>query len=242
MPVGSAPGTFSPPAARPNGQRPRPASRRSRARRPAARLGVGAIAVVALALAGCGSHSDSAADMSSTMASGMASTMASAPAANASASGADIAFVEMMIPHHEQAIEMSDMALDPSAGASPQVVALATEIKSAQGPEIAQMQQWLSDWGVDPSAGNVGDHSGHGSMDMGMLSDAQMKQLSQATGTQFDRLWLEGMIAHHEGAVEMAEDVQAKPGNPQVAQLAAQIITSQRAEIAQMQQLLSQLQ
>lgn len=215
-----------------------------RSAQPVRRWMVGTVAVAALALAGCGSNADSAdGSMASDTASGMASDMASAGTASAAASGTDIAFAEMMIPHHEQAVEMSDMALDPSSGASPQVVALATEIKAAQGPEIAQMQQWLTEWGVDPSEmGSAGDHSGHGSMDMGMLSNDQMQQLSQATGAQFDQLWLQGMIAHHEGAIEMAEDVQSKPGDPQVAQLAGQIITAQQAEIAQMQQLLAQQQ
>ena len=108
-------------------------------------------------------------------------------------SSQDIMFAEMMIPHHEQAIEMADLALAISQDS--EVLSLATQIKSAQAPEIEQMKSWGSS--------HMGSHAGH--MMDGMLSDEEMEELSQASGTDFDRLFLEGMIKHHEGAIEMAE-------------------------------------
>jgi len=142
-------------------------------------------------------------------------------------------FAQMMIPHHEQAVVMSDLALDPSRGASPEVVALAERIRGAQAPEIEQMQAWLDAEG----AGMGGDHSGHGGME-GMLSDEQIAALGGAEGADFDRLFLEGMIAHHEGAVAMAEDVKADGDDPELTALADEIIAAQEQEIAEMRALL----
>jgi len=147
---------------------------------------------------------------------------------------ADVMFAQMMIPHHEQAVVMSDLALDPARGASPAVVALAEQIRAAQAPEIEQMQAWLD--GQD--AGMGGDHSGHGGME-GMLSDEQIAALGAAEGAEFDRLFLEGMIAHHEGAVAMAEDVRADGDDPELAALADAIIAAQEQEIAEMRALLA---
>ena len=164
---------------------------------------------------------------------------------------ADVAFVQMMIPHHEQAVEMSRMALDPTSGASPAVQQMALDIEAAQVREIALMEQWLVEWGVpydydddtDWPGPHTDDHmNGWGMADMmGMLSDEQIAELAAATETQFDRLWLEGMIAHHEGAVDMAEMVASESGDPAVNALAVQIITTQLGEIAEMEQLLGQL-
>jgi uncharacterized protein (DUF305 family) len=146
---------------------------------------------------------------------------------------ADVMFAQMMIPHHEQAVQMADIALDPARGASPQVVELASRIKAAQDPEIAQMNAWLEAQG----AAEMMDHSGHGGMG-GMLSQEQLDALANATGAEFDRLFLEGMIAHHEGAIAMAEDVRADGGDPEIQALADAIIKAQRAEIAEMRGLL----
>ncbi len=146
---------------------------------------------------------------------------------------ADVMFAQMMIPHHEQAVVMSDLALDPARGASPEVVALAERIRGAQAPEIEQMRAWLD----AEDAGMGGDHSGHGGME-GMLSDEQIATLGAAEGADFDRLFLEGMIAHHEGAVAMAEDVKANGDDPELTALADQIIAAQEQEIAEMRALL----
>lgn len=148
----------------------------------------------------------------------------------------DVMFATMMIPHHRQAVELSDMAL-AKPGASPEVVALATEIKGAQQPEIDQMAAWLGEWGApvpEPGA-DMGGHSGH--ME-GMLTADQMAALAAADPPEFDRLWLEGMIEHHQGAVAMAQDVLATTQDPKVRTLAEAIIKAQEAEIARMQSLL----
>ncbi len=151
---------------------------------------------------------------------------------------ADAMFAQMMIPHHEQAIEMSDIALDPARDASPEVTALATQIKAAQDPEIAQMRAWLDEWGVpEMMAGEaMADHGGHGGME-GMLTDEQLQALRDAKGADFDRLFVDGMIAHHEGAIAMAEDVKANGDDPRVQELADAIITGQQAEIDEMRAL-----
>lgn len=146
---------------------------------------------------------------------------------NSGYSSQDIMFAEMMIPHHQQAIEMSDLALKNST--NPEVLALAQEIKDAQAPEIEQMKSW----GASSMA-----HMGH--MMDGMLSDEEISELAAAKGSDFDRLFLGGMIKHHEGAIEMAEMV-IDSKNAEVAALANAIIEAQRAEIARMKELLTVL-
>lgn len=138
-------------------------------------------------------------------------------------------FTAMMIPHHEQAIEMADLVLAKD-DIDPEVAALAERIKAAQAPEIEQMTQWLDDWGVTEMPSSMG----HG----GMMGDGDMEALEQASGPEAQRLFLEGMIVHHEGAIDMAEDELAGGENPDARQLASSIIESQSAEIAEMRELL----
>jgi uncharacterized protein (DUF305 family) len=138
----------------------------------------------------------------------------------------DLMFAEMMIPHHEQAIEMSLLAVKVSQDA--EVVALAQEILAAQAPEIEQMKTWGNL--------NLEAHAGHTMM--GMLTPDQMSALSAATGSAFDRLFLEGMIAHHEGAIQMAQMVIQSP-NAEARKLGEEIIASQTAEIELMQKMLA---
>lgn len=130
----------------------------------------------------------------------------------------------MMIPHHEQAIEMSNLALMNSQ--DPEILKLAQEIKDAQAPEIEQMKSW----GASSMA-----HAGH--MMDGMLSEDEINELSAAKGSDFDRQFLEGMIKHHEGAIDMATMV-TDSKNSEVAALAKVIIETQRAEISLMKNLL----
>ena len=143
-------------------------------------------------------------------------------------SSQDIMFAEMMIPHHEQAIVMSDIALTNTT--NPEILKLAQEIKDAQAPEIAQMKSWD---GVDAST-----HMGHTMM--GMLDEQEIANLRAATGKEFDRLFLEGMIKHHEGAIDMAEMIDDSK-NSEVAELGKAIIATQTAEIKYMQSLLANL-
>lgn len=149
---------------------------------------------------------------------------------------ADAAFAQNMIPHHEQAIEMAEMALDPTVGASDDVRALAEAIKAGQDPEIRQMRAWLGAWGQP----EMGEMEGHDMSSMvGMMSMEDMDALAELTGADFDRAWLEMMILHHEGAVDMAETVRADGSNADVAALADRVIAAQTAEIATMEELLA---
>jgi|694.fasta_scaffold47442_2 uncharacterized protein (DUF305 family) len=150
---------------------------------------------------------------------------------------ADVMFTQEMIPHHEQAVEMADLALDPVREASPAVQALAKRIKAAQSAEIVDMKAWLREW----DAAATSEHMEHmGENGMGMMSTAQMTALSEATGAAFDRLWLEGMIEHHEGALMMASHIAERGEDPRVQQLSQAIDSSQTAEITEMKQLLDQ--
>lgn len=138
----------------------------------------------------------------------------------------DIMFAEMMIPHHEQAIVMSDIAITNSS--DPEIQKLAQAIRSAQAPEIDQMASW-------PGVDSMG-HAGH--MMDGMLSEAEIEELRAASGVAFDRLFLEGMIKHHKGALDMAEMV-LDSKNSEVAALARAIVDVQTLEIAEMERLLA---
>lgn len=149
---------------------------------------------------------------------------------------ADVMFAQMMIPHHEQAIELADMALDPTVGASSDVTALAGQIKAAQDPEIDQMKASLTSWG-EP----LTDDSGmdHGSMMGGMLDVDELDAIGALTGSEFDTAWIEAMIAHHEGAIDMAEEVLADGTDPGIKALAEAIISAQTAEIEMLEELLA---
>lgn len=149
---------------------------------------------------------------------------------------ADVMFASMMIVHHEQAIEMSDIVL-AKEGVAPEVVELAEEIKAAQGPEIEQLQGWLEDWGVDPEEQQM-DGMDHGD---GMMTEDDLAALESADGPEASRLFLEQMIVHHEGAVEMAQTQVDDGSNPDAVELAQTIIDAQTAEIQEMQDLLTTL-
>ncbi|MFC8042812.1 DUF305 domain-containing protein [Nocardia sp. NPDC057353] len=206
-----------------------------------------AAAVVSIAvLAGCSDSGDSGGHDGHNMS---ASTAASASAPSSSAATpagarneADVAFAQEMIPHHRQAVQMA--ALVPSRSTNPAVVDLAARIQAAQDPEIATMSGWLRAWGESvPAATEQGghggmDHGGGGAAMPGMMSAEQMAAMEAASGAEFDRLWLTGMIAHHQGAVEMARTELAEGSNPEAKALAQKIIDDQQAEIGQMQGLL----
>jgi uncharacterized protein (DUF305 family) len=185
-------------------------------------------------LAGCASSSTSSAETPD-------SQSAASGAVVATGSDADITFAQLMIPHHEQAVQMADIALQRAT--SPEVTDLATQIKAAQDPEIQQMRGWLEQWGAPEQMDGV-DGMDHGDMDMGgqtaggMMSDEDMGALMDASGADFDQMWLTMMIAHHEGAIEMAEQVKAQSTTPDVTALADAIVAGQTTEIDTMQQLL----
>jgi uncharacterized protein (DUF305 family) len=183
-------------------------------------LTVIALTTTALLLGACGSSDMSSMDMGS-------SDMDNSIPESADFNDADVMFAQMMIPHHEQAIEMSDIALDPNTGASAAIIALATQIKGAQDPEISQMKNLLTTWGMPTDMGSM-DHS---SMMDGMLSLEEMNTLGQLKGAEFDKAWAKGMIAHHEGAIEMANDVLANGKNSEILALANAVVSGQSTEI-----------
>jgi uncharacterized protein (DUF305 family) len=155
---------------------------------------------------------------------------------------ADVAFATGMIPHHQQAVVMSDWAADRAS--DPKVKALAKRITGAQGPEIATMTAWLKAWDQPvPDAYDVdSEHGGHAmeGMDMGggMMSADDMKTLEQAKGATFDEEFLTQMIMHHKGAVTMARDEQRSGLNPEAKALAKKIVMDQTAELEQMWKLM----
>lgn len=159
--------------------------------------------------------------------------MGSSASPAADVNNADMQFTMMMIPHHEQAVEMADMILAKD-GIDERVITLAEQIKAAQGPEIELMESWLDDWGTP-----MGDMDGmdHG----GMMSGADMQALEDATGVEASRLFLEQMIVHHEGAIDMAQAEVDNGENADVIALAEDIIASQTAEITTMEGILTTL-
>ena len=171
-------------------------------------------------------------------------SMASADASTAAAEPiseehglADVMFAQMMVPHHEQALEMSRIVTGKE-GVPEDVRALAKRIESAQGPEIKRMQGMLATWGVTDAQHM--DHIGHAGME-GMLTEEQLQDLRDAEGPDAARLFLEGMIEHHQGAVEMARTQLEDGENPQARALAEDVVAAQEEEIAQMQDMLAGL-
>lgn len=184
-------------------------------------------------------------------------------ATSASHNDADVSFAQNMIPHHQQAIEMSDMLLDKQ-DIDPKVSSLATQIKDAQGPEIEQMQAWLKEWGAASTAepGSMPGHdmsdgdmsemphmSGMPSMSgmpgmsgmgggHGMMSAADMEALEKAQGVEASRLFLTQMIEHHKGAITMAQQEIDKGQFPEAVEMARNIVSSQQKEITAMQEML----
>jgi uncharacterized protein (DUF305 family) len=190
----------------------------------------------ALGLAGCAAESGTSGGSTMPMDHNSSAPMSSMmPDAGAEHNEADIVFAQMMIPHHEQAVEMSDIIL-AKQDIPAEVTALATQIKAAQAPEIETMTGWLESWNVPTE---MSDHSGHG---MGGMVDAQgITKFKAAEGTDAVRLFLEHMIGHHEGAVDMAQQEIGAGKYPDAIELARNIITSQEAEIAEMKQMLAAL-
>ena len=162
---------------------------------------------------------------------------------NALFNDADAMFAQMMIPHHEQAIVLAEMAENPTSEAGPEVISLAAQISSAQGSEIELMKSFLTQWDVPVVGHESMDHSSmdHGSKMRGMLSVEELAKLSSLSGKVFDKEWMLAMIAHHEGAIEMARTVEQSGKNLEVQDLAKTIISGQQVEIDQMNSMLANL-
>ncbi|WP_448331466.1 DUF305 domain-containing protein [Streptomyces sp. DSM 41534] len=195
------------------------------------RAAVAAAAVVtALVLAACGADSSAAGAPTSTP---TTSAPRSAPAGRHNR--ADVSFAQRMIPHHRQAIAMADLAGERAS--SPKVKAFARKVRKEQQPEIRTMTTWLKAWGEQVPRGMEG--VGHNASAMpGMMSDHQMNRLKGASGSAFDTMFLTMMIKHHQGAIDMAKSEQRHGAYGPAKKLAAAIVTTQTAEIAQMRTML----
>ncbi|AII11180.1 DUF305 domain-containing protein [Rhodococcus opacus] len=220
-------------------------------------LAVGVAALAALVTLTACSNSGNDQTAQNTAPAGATSTAAPADVHNQ----ADVMFVQQMIPHHAQAIEMSDVLLAKD-GIDPRVLDLANQIKAAQGPEIEQMQTWLSQWGQPtmPMSGTpmtsmpmaTSGMEMPGNMPMqslqnpmpggsGMMSAQDMEALQNAQGVDASRLFLTQMIAHHQGAIAMAQNEINSGQYPDAVAMARTIVDTQQQEITTMENILSSL-
>lgn len=200
----------------------------------------GAAAVASLLLSACGSATDSAGDAASGTKPGSRPSAAGSPAAGAF-NDADVAFAQAMIPHHQQALEMARLSDGRAEDAG--VKKIVADVEKAQDPEIQTMRSWLKAWGKPESAGRSGHGGGHGGGHAmaGMMSERDMKDLESLRGRAFDRKFAELMIAHHEGAVEMAKTEQKDGRDATAKKLADDVVRTQSAEIAELRKILDRL-
>jgi uncharacterized protein (DUF305 family) len=203
----------------------------------ARRLAVAGIGLFAAAvLAACGDSGDH--NTGSGPHDGGAQPTASVPS-NTAFNAADVAFATDMIPHHQQAIEMAKIAA--TRATNPQVKELAGRIEKAQDPEITTMSGWLRDWGQPVPSRTPGmGHGQHTGMP-GMMTDQEMNHLMGQSGRAFDRMFLQMMIRHHQGAIEMAAKEQQDGQHSDAKNLAEKIAADQAAEVKEMQDLLTKL-
>ncbi|WP_129337483.1 DUF305 domain-containing protein [Cellulomonas endophytica] len=189
-------------------------------------------AALALTLAACSSSEQGSGS----------TTAASAPASSQSAvadvhNEADTGFAQMMIEHHNGALDMANLAVEK--GSTSEIQELGQRIADAQGPEIDLMTGWLEAWGEETSADMSMEGMDHSGMEMdGMSMDEAMTELESLSGAEFDRRFLELMIAHHTGAIDMAQQEIEDGSDPEAIQLAQDIVEAQTAEIDEMQQML----
>ncbi|MEV4946357.1 DUF305 domain-containing protein [Streptomyces sp. NPDC053755] len=205
----------------------------------------GAVTTAGLLLSACGSGDTSADGSGHGPDHGgkpSASATATAPGSDTAPGAfddADVMFARMMIPHHEQALEMAGLARGRAQDA--EIRRLVAEIEKAQGPEIRKMRSWLAGWGEPESAGHDGHDGRNGHGMSGMVSEQDMKDLAAARGKAFDRRFAELMIAHHEGAVEMAKAEQKNGRNSTARKLADDVVRTQSAEVEQLRGILGRL-
>lgn len=210
------------------------------------RIAPALLLTTALTLSACGGNgnsSSSSSDHSSMSGMGSSSSPSPSSAATGQFNDADVMFAQSMIVHHRQAIEMAKLA--SSRAGSAQVRQLAAKIEAAQAPEIQKMTKWLTSWGADVPSDDMSGMSGMSGMkgmnpsDMpGMMTAADMRSLRTASGAQFDQQFLDMMIGHHQGAIEMAKTEQKQGKHDEAVALAADIATAQTSEIKTMRNLL----
>jgi len=151
---------------------------------------------------------------------------------SANYTGADIMFLQMMIPHHQQAVDISNLAMKTSKDS--ELLALAKKIAADQAAEIIQMKAWLNDAGAGMDMGHSMDGMG------GMLNDAELSALNAETGTKFDILWLKGMTGHHDGAIHMTTMIR-DASNLYIKAFGEKVIADQSAQIEQMKAMIKRL-
>jgi uncharacterized protein (DUF305 family) len=201
-------------------------------------ISIAAALAASLGLAGCATTSTPAGTAMSGMHGSSGPMSGMMPDADDDHNQADIMFAQMMIPHHAQAVEMSDIIL-AKQGIPADVTALATKIKAAQAPEIKTMQGWLEAWNQPTGMMNGTNAPGHAMG--GMVDAAGIDRLKSAQGTDAVRQFLEEMIGHHEGAIDMANQEIRAGKYPATIQLCRDIVASQSAEIKEMKALLAKL-
>lgn len=207
-----------------------------------------AAVAAALAVSGCtDTASDTSTSPTTSSSTGVSGSMpgmdhgsSSAPSATRSDfNDADVMFLQMMYPHHAQAVDMAKLVAGRSQ--NQQVITLAQNIEKAQGPEMTQMTNLLKSFGKPAPSGEMSDHDMPGTGGMpGMMSPEQMGGLKALSGKAFDQMWLQMMIDHHAGAITMADTELRDGSNPDVKKMAEAIIANQQAEITQMRGMLGQ--
>ncbi|MEU7371513.1 DUF305 domain-containing protein [Streptomyces hygroscopicus] len=216
---------------------------------------VGAVVAGGLLLAGCGGNDDTKDAHDGSAKGATATSGATASSAAGAFNDADVSFAQMMIPHHEQALEMAGLADDRASDA--RIKSLAGRIEKAQDPEIATLKSWLRDWGKpekaspggmpgmdhgsDGAGGTDGTDHGSGGAMGGMMSEKDMRKLEAAKGAAFDRAFASMMIDHHKGAITMAKDEQENGRNAKAKKLADDVIKNQSAEVTTLRTLLDRL-
>jgi uncharacterized protein (DUF305 family) len=145
----------------------------------------------------------------------------------------DVMFTQMMIPHHEQAVKMADLAMSRAKDA--EVLELADRIKAVQETEIQSMKGWLTSWDKPLPAGGMGHAM------PGLLSEEVMKQLEGAKGKAFDKLFAKYMIVHHNGAIDMARTERADGVHAGAKHLASHVEAGQATEVVQLKGIVKRL-
>ncbi|WP_328356950.1 DUF305 domain-containing protein [Streptomyces sp. NBC_00445] len=201
---------------------------------------VGIVTAGALLLSACGGNGDDSSGTDHGSGSSSAAANAEAGAKAGDFNDADVMFAQMMIPHHEQALEMAELADGRASDA--EIKDIAGKIEKAQDPEIQTMKGWLESWNKPTAAESMEgmDHSG-GSGTGGMMSDEGMADLKAMKGAEFDKMFAQMMIEHHDGAITTAEDEQKNGKNADAKKMADAIVKGQSAEVEQLQDILDRL-
>ncbi|MDG4662990.1 DUF305 domain-containing protein [Mycobacterium sp. 236(2023)] len=188
-----------------------------------------------LLLAGCGGDGDASVDATTTPLIPDTPVITEAPAGY---NAADVAFAETMVPHHQQAVDLSTTATQRST--NPELIALANQIVATQQPEINILNVFLVQWSENPDARtdpDAGDDPLEPSI-QGMVDDATVAKLESLSGAEFDKLWLESMVGQTQGGVDIADDEIANGVNVDAIAVAKAIAAELEPQVAQMKQML----